>query len=504
MAIIDSIIYEQDEESNQGAITSQTTITQQDQMTPVQQMFNGRSVFITGASGFIGRVLLFKLLSSFPGIKNIYILMRSKKNMSPDERLAKQILQLPIFDQIRDQKCPSNGKLLIDKIRIIPGDIGEPWFGMNNGDLHSLISDPTLAIVFHSAATIKFDEPLRISVKLNLIATKTIIDLCKRLPNLVSLCHVSTAYVNSDILDNSRIEERIYPMREQPESLIRMAELMDEPMMQQLKLHLVDKRPNTYTYTKALAEHLIAQEGSDLPIAVVRPSIVVASWREPIPGWIDNFNGPSGLLLAINKGLLRTMYVKNSGISDLIPVDITVNTMIASAYYIAKKYNKLAARIENPIFDTSMCGTDRPFIVHCNSGQLNPITWGTIEKQVFPIIRDHPSNQIMRYPFGTFKKNYYHDLLTRVFVHLLPAIILDLCIFIKTGNSKGFFVPIYKKVHAAVGCLTHFCINNYNFETKNLASIRRELSVEDNKILQMNIEDMNWLDFWKDYIIGIR
>ena len=28
-----------------------------------------------------------------------------------------------------------------------------------------------------------------------------------------------------------------------------------------------------------------------IPCAIVRPSIVGATWREPFPGWIDNFNG---------------------------------------------------------------------------------------------------------------------------------------------------------------------------------------------------------------------
>ena len=39
----------------------------------------------------------------------------------------------------------------------------------------------------------------------------------------------------------------------------------------------------------------------------VRPSIVGASWKEPFPGWIDNFNGPTGIFAAIGNGLLRVM-----------------------------------------------------------------------------------------------------------------------------------------------------------------------------------------------------
>jgi fatty acyl-CoA reductase len=57
---------------------------------------------------------------------------------------------------------------------------------------------------------------------------------------------------------------------------------------------LIGKRPNTYTYTKALAEHLLMEECGGIPLAIVRPTIVTAAMKEPIPGWVDNLNGPTG------------------------------------------------------------------------------------------------------------------------------------------------------------------------------------------------------------------
>lgn len=74
---------------------------------------------------------------------------------------------------------------------------------------------------------------------------------------------------------------------------------MSDDMINQLSPQMVAPRPNTYTYTKALAEYLIAETTGNFRIAVVRPSIVGASWHEPVPGWVDNFNGPTGLLAAV-------------------------------------------------------------------------------------------------------------------------------------------------------------------------------------------------------------
>lgn len=58
---------------------------------------------------------------------------------------------------------------------------------------------------------------------------------------------------------------------------------MDDELVSALTPKLIGKRPNTYTYTKALAEYLVQQEAGDLNVAIIRPSIVGASWKEPFP-----------------------------------------------------------------------------------------------------------------------------------------------------------------------------------------------------------------------------
>lgn len=57
---------------------------------------------------------------------------------------------------------------------------------------------------------------------------------------------------------------------------------------------LVGNCPNTYTYTKALAEQVLEMECGNVPLTIVRPSIVAAAAKEPYAGWIDHINGPTG------------------------------------------------------------------------------------------------------------------------------------------------------------------------------------------------------------------
>ena len=65
-------------------------------------------------------------------------------------------------------------------------------------------------IVFHSAATVRFDDLLTRSVSMNVRGTKELMDLAKEMKNLISFVHVSTCYVHCH-LQNEVIREEIYP-----------------------------------------------------------------------------------------------------------------------------------------------------------------------------------------------------------------------------------------------------------------------------------------------------
>ena len=185
--------------------------------------------------------------------------------------------------------------------------------------------------MFHCAATVRFDEDLSKALVMNVGAVSFIIALCKKMKELVSLVHVSTAYCHCQ---RPHIEERSYPPPMEPGRALSLLKTLDSKILddQTFTKMLIGERPNTYTFTKALAEELIMTEGRELPVCIVRPSIVLSTWQDPVPGWVDNLNGPTGLFLIAGIGVMRTAVIHEDLQTDGVPVDTCANLTLVTAW----------------------------------------------------------------------------------------------------------------------------------------------------------------------------
>jgi fatty acyl-CoA reductase len=75
-------------------------------MSGIQKMYAGKRVLMTGTTGFVGKCLLEKLLRDVPELDKVFILIRPKKNISPQQRAIDEIATSPIFNRIREQVDP--------------------------------------------------------------------------------------------------------------------------------------------------------------------------------------------------------------------------------------------------------------------------------------------------------------------------------------------------------------------------------------------------------------
>lgn len=60
--------------------------------------------------------------------------------------------------------------------------------------------------------------------------------------------------------------------------------------------------------------------------------IVISTAEEPVPGWIDTFYGPVGMITGIAKGVVRCAISRHDTRPDYMPVDIAIKGMIVSAW----------------------------------------------------------------------------------------------------------------------------------------------------------------------------
>ncbi|CAF0976499.1 unnamed protein product [Adineta steineri] len=269
-------------------------MVENDHKSAISTFFSAKSIFITGGTGFIGKQIIEKLLRSCSALDRIYVLVRPKHGIHVHQRIE-QLCSLPAI------------RLLIPnfKTKIIPvlGDITKNEFDLSNEDQQLLIEN--CQIVINSGASVRFTEPLKQAIKSNLYSVRNMINLCKKMQQLQSFVHISTAYIHPYRLD---IDEVLYPMNEDPNLLLESIEGFSEKMFDYLSKKLLINYPNTYTYTKSLAEYLILQQANQLPIgeelsqlnlniffssfffklAIIRPSIVGATWNEPIPESFTN------------------------------------------------------------------------------------------------------------------------------------------------------------------------------------------------------------------------
>lgn len=84
---------------------------------------------------------------------------------------------------------------------------------------------------------------------------------------------------------------------------------------------------------------------------------VIGSWKEPDYGWVDNMNGPTGLMVGAGKGVIRTMLCNSDHFVDVVPCDMAVNATIALAWRVG---------LENP---------DKPLFLNVTESRENTITW---------------------------------------------------------------------------------------------------------------------------------
>ncbi|KAH8421055.1 hypothetical protein KR222_006573 [Zaprionus bogoriensis] len=442
----------------------------------VPEFFAHKNIFVTGGTGFLGTVLIEALLDTHPDIGTIYVLVRAKKKFDPNERISR-LLQKPIFQKYNEKT--------LAKVVPVVGELTEPNFGFAPELLQEILE--RVNVIYHSAATIRFNSPLRTAIFTNLTGTMRTIELAKQLKQLSAYIYCSTAFCNSN--HRGLITEDVYKSQFDPYEMMKMAE-NDEAWVDfteaNCKEYLKD-HPNTYTFTKNLSENLLMAEMSGLPAAIVRPSIVYGTLEHPMKGWVGNANsGHLGFLAGFVKGIFRTMCGKANAIIDIIPCDYVINSSLVMAWYAGTRH------------------LEKPEIIHCTSGEVNPLNLSQFCEIINDSVERHPPNSFVWKPSTKLRNGWRYELFFYLF-HLLPAMI-----FIIPEKLFGIGMPHhtaydYMRVFQnGTKAFDYFLDKDFRYSMKNALRVSALIHEKDRKRYNFDASQCDWSEFIDRCLIGIR
>eukprot|EP01080_Neovahlkampfia_damariscottae_P011278 gene11278-4090_t len=461
-------------------------------MSSVTEAFHNKILFLTGCTGFIGKILIEKILYSLPSVKKIYILIRKKKNKTPQERLKEEIMNSRCFERLRKKYTQSEFESFFqEKVKPIEADLNdvEP--------LENIVSEEIkkeIQIIIHSAATLHFNERLDRAIISNVFGTLKMINFAKTCSNFELFCQISTCYTNFPHYDY--VDEKIYPLKLPNEEDIitfckRVCALTNEEEITKIEKEYLQifNYPNTYSLTKRLTENLLQQvRPENFPLVIIRPSIVGCSLYEPYPCYIDALSGLGTVYISTGLGVCSIAPGSPKNVADIIPADFVVNSIIL---VVSKHLNIKKLKV-----------------LHVGSSSRNPVVWGVAQYTMLWYWNSHVPKQSFFKPRFKFYDNplnfQYHFFLN----YSLPAKIFS-------GVSSAIPISSYQKNSKMMSNLENkayqiakaydaFCSKDCIFDTRTLDYLRKNISQEENEIFFTDPKLINWTLYLQSFLYGIQ
>jgi HAD superfamily hydrolase (TIGR01490 family) len=385
----------------------------------IAESLAGKRIAITGATGFVGTALVERLLRSVPDCE-LVLVVRDGKRSPAARRVERELLRNDAFDRLRAE-CAGDGatesfvQLTARRITTVAGDVGIDGLGLSADDRAVFAS---CDVVIHAAAAVSFDSPLDSAVEVNLLGPTRIAALLGELGVIPHLVAVSTCYVagnrrgtapeelvsagpfdlglswraevaaarrlRGDVEAASREPGRLRHLRKAAHTelgaagapaLAAKTEQLREKWVRDRLVEAGRARaasvgwPDAYAFTKALGEQALVDSKGDVPVSIVRPSIIESALAEPRPGWIRGFRMAEPVIISYARGLLREFPGVPEGTVDVIPVDLVVAAIVAVA----------------------ALGPGRaPPIVHVASGGVNPLKYRVLVDNASGWFLEHP------------------------------------------------------------------------------------------------------------------
>ncbi|KAK4433484.1 Fatty acyl-CoA reductase 2 [Sesamum alatum] len=315
----------------------------------ILNFFQGKNIFVTGATGFLGKALVEKLLRS-TGVGKIYVLIKAEDKAAAFDRLKSEIINSELFKCLQEKHGTSYEAFITEKLIPVVGNICEPDLGMDFDSANTIMNE--VDVIIQSAANTAFDDRYDMMLEANVMGPQRLMKFANRCKNLRLFAHISTAYVNGEregvvfenpmtMGDNRRKDisssvSQLDIANEMNLALECISRASTEMETTTCLKRLGQERAkfygwyDTYQLTKAMGEMILNECKGDTPLLIIRPSIIESSYEEPFPGWIQGYKGTDPVIISYGKGQLLAFLGDPEVLLDIIPLDMVVNTIIAA------------------------------------------------------------------------------------------------------------------------------------------------------------------------------
>ncbi|KAL1562129.1 alcohol-forming fatty acyl-CoA reductase [Salvia divinorum] len=300
----------------------------------IHDFFVGKNIFVTGATGLLGKVIVEKILRSTL-VGKVYLLIKARDKEDAFNRLNCEIISSELFMCLKEKYGKSFEAFVKAKVIAVVGDICQPNLGMDFESIESIRKD--VNVIIHSAACTTFYERYDLIFDINVIAPQRIMRFAKTCNQLQLFTHISTAYVTEreegvvlekplNIGGLDVADEISLLLKSSPNNI--EATIFFKKLGQQRAKLL--GWSSTYQLSKAMGEMCLNEMRGDVPLLIIRPACIESCYREPLPGWIQGLRTLGPVIVSYGKGILPAYYANPQVPLDIVPADLVANTTIAA------------------------------------------------------------------------------------------------------------------------------------------------------------------------------
>ncbi|MFD2229174.1 fatty acyl-CoA reductase [Alkalimarinus sediminis] len=473
----------------------------------VVKSLQGKHVLVTGTTGFVGKVIIEKLMRDVPEIGGIYLLIRgNKKHPKAEDRFTHEIATSSVFEKMQSDDLQRFEKFCHQKIHCITGEITEQHFGLNTADFNTLMTK--VDVVINSAASVNFREELDQALSINALSLYNIAEF-SRLAGDIPVLQVSTCYVNGfnqgDLVeDNVEPTSGLIPYDSRGyykiegllEELQKKISVLNERFEGQeladklIELGITESNRfgwnDTYTFTKWMGEQILRKSLSDSALTILRPAIVESTLIGPVPGWIEGVKVADAILMAYAREKVTFFPGDPDGIIDIIPADLVANSIILG---VAELLHKTGDSSDGE------CVNHPHRVYQCCSSGSNPVTID----QMIKLVQQEADDNYQQYEklFYRKPKRPFMMVSKRVFLSMMSAMKLLLMAVNKVGRWFGQDIQTktLSNIETAMNLSTVFSFYSepkYRFHNEQLIALSQRVSEADRSLFPVDAKLIDW------------